>query len=161
MNIPPLPVGCIFGEPIPRGGGYERRVLRAYSSADVAMYLFQSRRVCRTKSNAATLRLPPPPKCSVLVCSVVYLPMTRDLLTILHVTLSGFFCDAGVKNEATALPKKSACVGEYQPQGTAGSMWSNSLVVVDSTLRFNGGGETAAAGEADLFIPTTPAALIL
>lgn len=63
----------------------------------------------RTRSKAAIfLFFPVTSSLRVVVCSDVavlllsYLPTTRLLLTIRHVIFSGFFCDTGVKNEATA-----------------------------------------------------------
>lgn len=59
-----------------------------------------------TRSNAATFRLFTDFDC---VCAFspagpeVYLPAMRLLLTTLHVIFSGFFCEMGVKKEATAV----------------------------------------------------------
>lgn len=52
--------------------------------------------------------------------------MMRLSLTIRHEILSGAFCDAGLKNDATAL-----------------------LVVVDSIRRLTGGGEMSLSADAD------------
>lgn len=64
-----------------------------------------------------------------------------------HVIFSGSFCDAGLKKLATALPFVFSIV--------SGTGCRYILVVVDSTLRLLGGGETdRSAGEAERFIVT-------
>lgn len=58
----------------------------------------------RTRSNAAIFRLFTGCVCAFSPAGPdVYFPTMRLLLTILHVTFSGFFCELGVKNEAMAV----------------------------------------------------------
>jgi hypothetical protein len=80
----------------------------------------------------------------------------RLLLTILHDTFSGFFCDVGVKNEATDDSIfGNKVVREYIYRNRYWYVGLVSLVAVGSTLRLRGGGDTAPARELDLFIPNT------
>lgn len=75
------------------------------SPAQSARYHAGPDLVAHTRSNAATFLLFSGCDC---VCAFppgpgVYFPAMRLLLTILHVIFSGFFCDIGVKKEATAV----------------------------------------------------------
>lgn len=73
-----------------------------------------------------------------------------------HVIGFGFFCEAGVKNEAA-----DASVGTwvYQYQiSLAGVIQMRSLLILDPTLRRSGGGEMLRVGEA---VRLTPPSAIL
>lgn len=59
--------------------------------------------IAHTRSNAATFRLFPGCVCAFSPDPEAYFPAMRLLLTILQVIFSGFFCEIGVKKEATAV----------------------------------------------------------
>lgn len=85
--------------------------------------------------------------------------MMRLLLRIRQVIFSDFFCEAGVKNEATDLPEAPLQL-ECSLILASGDLCSHLLVVVDSIFLFTGGGEMdARAGEAALFMLPAPAIL--
>ena len=69
----------------------------------------------------------------------------RVLSTVRHISFSGSFCEAGLKKLATALSDIVSKDAERH--------LSIILVVVDSILRFTGGGDMErAGGGADLFM---------
>lgn len=105
-GMPPFPVSRVPCKPVPGRGRYECRVLSRVQSA----IGFKSEvSALHTRSKAAILLFFPASSSLRSGCSDVlllsYLPTMRLLLTIRHVIFSGFFCDAGVKNEAIAASK--------------------------------------------------------
>ena len=143
--MPPFPIRRVLAEDIPRGRSDQCRILAREMSDDLGLT------GSLTKSNAAIFRrlvwgssLATPPS---------YLPTRRLLLTILHVNISGSFCDIGLKKFATT---RSAFVST---RNNALPPVVVLLFVVDSTFFFKGGGDTVPSAafpfSAFLFIVET------